>query len=139
MHKVFVFGTLKEGFPNFKTNHGTRVGDEFITNDSFPLYLVGERKSPWLVLEEGKGCPVKGQVFSVSDDVLTEMDNLERINETDGYRRVRVTVSCITSSQEFEVFVYGKPPKMLTNEDIVEELQGEYLLEHAKQYRSRYS
>ncbi|WP_285414832.1 hypothetical protein [Variovorax sp. efr-133-TYG-130] len=28
---VFVFGTLKEGFPNFTTNRGKRVAGEFVT------------------------------------------------------------------------------------------------------------
>lgn len=48
-HLVFVFGTLKEGFPNFATNKGVRRGGDFVTASRYPLYLVGERCSPWLI------------------------------------------------------------------------------------------
>jgi len=46
VHKVFVFGTLKEGFPNFKKNKGIRYRQNFDTKESYPLYLVGVRFSP---------------------------------------------------------------------------------------------
>lgn len=52
-HRVFVFGTLKEGFPNFAVNTGIRLSGNFETEDLYPLYLVGERHSPWLVLNAG--------------------------------------------------------------------------------------
>ncbi|WP_156486258.1 hypothetical protein [Marinomonas sp. TW1] len=49
MAKVFVFETLKEGFPNFNHNQGRRFRREFVTQKAFPLYLVGEGYSPWLM------------------------------------------------------------------------------------------
>ena len=61
MQKVFVFGTLTEGFPNITRNKGVRYGNVFHTKRSFPLFSVGERFSPWLMLEPGKGFPVIGQ------------------------------------------------------------------------------
>jgi gamma-glutamylaminecyclotransferase len=42
--RVFVFGTLKQGFPNFHINRGRRVAGEFATGLAYPLYLVGERR-----------------------------------------------------------------------------------------------
>ncbi|NOH97744.1 gamma-glutamylcyclotransferase family protein [Vibrio sp. 99-70-13A1] len=139
MYQVFVFGTLKEGFPNHKTNKGVRLGSDYLTKEAFPLLLVGERHSPWLVLDEGKGQPVKGQVFTVSENALVQMDRLERINEPDGYRRVTIPVICAETNNELEVFVYGKPKEMTAKSDIRMELSGEYLLEHANMYRSRAS
>lgn len=137
MHKVFVFGTLKQGFPNFKFNQGIRHGSDYVSKESYPLYLVGSRYSPWLVLDKGKGQPVKGQVFLVSDQVLAEMDNLERVHEPDGYRKFSIQVECVTSGKELAAIVYGKPPEMAATADIRLELAGEYLLEHADLYRSR--
>ena len=137
MHKIFVFGTLKEGFPNFKTNKGVRYRGDFETKERFPLYLVGERFSPWLVLNVGEGHPIKGQVFEVSDDVLAEMDTLERITAPDGYRKVSLPVICLESGDEINVLAYGKPPEMLEGAQVMQELAGEYLLEHAALYRSR--
>ncbi|WP_039841607.1 gamma-glutamylcyclotransferase [Vibrio owensii] len=54
MHRVFVYGTLKEGFPNFKSNNGTRYQGKFTTLETYPLYLVGDRYSPWLILDSTK-------------------------------------------------------------------------------------
>src|SRR5438132_9604523 len=86
-HLVFVFGTLKEGFPNFSPNRGTRIPGEFRTRVAYPLYLVGERHSPWLIDEPGQGLHVTGQIFRVNPQALAAMDALERVSEPDGYRR----------------------------------------------------
>lgn len=137
--RVFVFGTLKEGFPNFSVNNGVRYRSEFFTKKSFPLYLVGERYSPWLVLNEGSGFPVKGQVFDVSNSQLSLMDKLERVNEVDGYRRVVIDVVCTDSGDTYSVYMYGKPLEQLKGAQIKAELEGEYTLKHARQYRARYS
>ncbi|WP_111639534.1 gamma-glutamylcyclotransferase family protein [Marinomonas shanghaiensis] len=137
MHKIFVFGTLKEGFPNFGTNKGIRYRGDFKTKERFPLYLVGQRFSPWLVLQAGEGHHVRGQVFEVSDDVLVEMDMLERITAPDGYRKVNMSVICLETGDEIRVLAYGKPPEMLEGAQVMQELAGEYGLEHAALYRSR--
>lgn len=137
MHKIFVFGTLKEGFPNFETNKGVRYRGDFETKERFPLYLVGQRFSPWLILQAGEGHHVRGQVFDVPDDVLVEMDTLERITAPDGYRKVRMSVICLETGDEIPVLTYGKPPEMLEGAQVMQELTGEYGLEHAALYRSR--
>ena len=54
---VFVFGTLKQGFPNAATNRGARWPGNFRTEAAFPLYLVGERHVPWLLNAPGTSCP----------------------------------------------------------------------------------
>jgi len=139
VHKVFVFGTLKEGFPNFKNNKGIRYRQNFDTKESYPLYLVGVRFSPWLILNPGKGQPVRGQVFEVTNDALELMDVLERINEPDGYRKITIWVTCLVSGEELSVFAYVKLPEMVVPGEVQVELTGEYCIEHAELYRSRYS
>jgi len=137
VHRVFVFGTLKEGFPNFHKNQGARVGGEFHTAERYPLYLVGERYSPWLVLSPGIGHQISGQVFEASDSALAEMDLLERVHAPDGYRRETIEVVCQQSAQVSAVMVYGKPVQMLSVAEIKETLAGEYSLAHAALYQSR--
>ena len=90
--RIFVFGTLKEGFPNFATNRGRRVEGEFQTCQRLPLYLVGERFSPWLIDQPGEGFQVAGQVFEVDAATLALMDQLERTHEPDGYVRQTINV-----------------------------------------------
>ena len=137
-HKVFVFGTLKEGFPNFESNKGVRFRAEFRTTLSYPLFLVGERYSPWLILDSGNGYPITGQVFEVSNSALAAMDILERIKEPDGYQRVPIEVSCLATGEIILVWAYGKPKKRLRPEEIKRSLTSEYTLEHAALYRSRH-
>ncbi|MBY7731519.1 gamma-glutamylcyclotransferase [Vibrio splendidus] len=137
MNQVFVFGTLKEGFPNYKVNKGNRLKGSFFTKNKYPLYLIGERFSPWLVLAEGSGHHVKGQVFTVDDEVLAEMDKLERITEFDGYKRIELDVVSEVSGETLLVIAYGKPVGQLDNVDIQLELDGEYKLEHSSLYLGR--
>jgi gamma-glutamylaminecyclotransferase len=139
MHVVFVFGTLKEGFPNFHVNKGARVHGEFVTVDRFPLYLVGERCSPWLVHSAGEGHRVAGQVFQVDDAALALMDQLERVSEPDGYVRVSIEVELRGAPQSvpISVFAYLKPPAQFRLADVRRGPLAEYALDHAALYRSR--
>lgn len=137
MYKVFVFGTLKEGFPNFKTNKGNRLASTFLTKNTYPLYLIGDRYTPWLILDEGKGYQIKGEVYDVSEPVLAEMDELEQTAELDGYRRVELDIYCETTGKYFKGHVYGKTIDQLPGVEIQCELKGEYTLEHAKLFRRR--
>jgi gamma-glutamylaminecyclotransferase len=136
MYKIFVYGTLKEGFPNFEINKGTRLSGNFITNNQFSLYLVSERYSPWLVPDDRKGSNVKGQVFSVDESTLKNMDKLERVSKPDGYHRVEITVKSLESNQEQDVLAYIKLTEQLDTAGIQSKLNDEYLLEHASLYKS---
>jgi gamma-glutamylcyclotransferase (GGCT)/AIG2-like uncharacterized protein YtfP len=48
LHRIFVYGTLKEGFRNHHVNLGTRLPGDFMTEQPFPLYVIGEFGLPWL-------------------------------------------------------------------------------------------
>ena len=134
---VFVFGTLKSGFPNAASNRGRRLPGHFRTLESWPLYLVGERQSPWLVLSRGEGMRVRGQVYAVDAGSLARMDRLERIGLEDGYRRVEIRVLAETNGREYDVFVYGKLPEQLMSAEVREGPLDEYRPEHAALYRPR--
>ena len=136
-HIVFVFGTLKEGFPNFATNRGTRVPGAFRTRQASPLYLVGERHTPWLVDLPGQGSQVAGQLFRVDDAVLAAMDRLERVTEADGYRRVQVELEGGEALDIRSAWAYLKPPAQLRLSEVRQGPLSEYALEHAALYRPR--
>ena len=98
-HLVFVFGTLKENFPNHHKNTGVRQPGSFCTRDRYPLYLVGERHSPWLLEQPGVGHRVTGEVFEVTNAGLAAMNALERVGERDGYHRTAVSISRAAESR----------------------------------------
>ena len=138
-HLIFVFGTLKQGFPNFAINKGRRLPGVFLTKDRYPFYLVGERHSPWLVDRPGEGERVVGQVFEVDEAALKAMDALERVHEPDGYRRVKIPVAPDRddAGASIDVFVYMKQARHF---DLTQAKVGplrEYLPEHAALYRPR--
>jgi len=133
---VFVFGTLKEGFPNFETNRGERMPGNFTTIERYPFYLVGTRCSPWLIDMPGQGERVAGQVFAVDQDALDAMDRLERVTESDGYRRVSVEVEAENGSA-LTAHAYLKQARHLNPRDVHLGPLSEYTLEHAALYRPR--
>ena len=137
MHAVFVFGTLKEGFPNADSNRGSRLSGAFLTSNRYPLYLVGERHSPWLIDSAGEGFQVRGEVYQVDDAGLEQMDRLERVSAADGYRRARVTVVSEVTNTPMEVYVYWKSAEQLDGMQLMLGPMAEYELQHASLYRKR--
>lgn len=132
---VFVFGTLKEGFPNFAINRGVRVPGTFRTRAAYPLYLAGDRHSPWLIDMPHTGARVTGQVFQVDAPVLVAMDKLERVSEPDGYCRRILELEHLESSAVVNAFAYLKPREQLVPADIRKGPLEEYDYEHAALYR----
>lgn len=138
--RVFVFGTLKQGFPNHHRNRGRRVSGRYRTVEAYPLLLVGERHSPWLVDAPGEGLPVYGEVYELEDAALADMDLLERIDQPDGYRRRELLVIDEMSSREQLIQAYLKPVEQylaLPTEEIRSAPLSEYSLTLAASYRPR--
>lgn len=92
LHRIFVFGTLKQGFRNFHVNRGARLGGDVITLQPYPLHIMGPRRLPWLLNRPGEGLPVIGQLFEVDDTTLAAMDVLERVDDPLWYQRQRIAV-----------------------------------------------
>jgi gamma-glutamylaminecyclotransferase len=136
---VFTYGTLKEGFPNFGFNGGIRVGGEFVTMHRFPLYLVGPRRVPWLVNLPGQGERVVGQLFEIDDAGLLQMDALERVDASDGYRRLAIEVveRNRPGATPVVALAYVKLPEQLAEQTIRVGPLFEYTLEHASLYTPR--
>jgi gamma-glutamylaminecyclotransferase len=138
---IFVFGTLKEGFPNFGANSGIRVPGTYVTTLAFPFFLVGERSSPWMMDSPGRGHRVAGQLFDVDEAGLRSMDLLERVSEPDGYVRRQISVRRKGDLQDIEViaFAYLKAPQLLDEKEVRLGPLEEYTLEHSALYRPRTS
>jgi len=133
---VFVFGTLKQGFPNFGTNRGTRVAGVFRTLERYPLYLVGARHVPWLIDSPGHGERVAGEVYAVDAAALAAMDELEGVRRPDGYERRPLRVQA-DDGRELTVQIYMKRPAQLHRPDVMQGPLALYTLEHAALYRRR--
>lgn len=138
MPLVFVYGTLKAGFPNAHVNDGARRPGRFRTQERLPLYLLGDGHVPCVVLSPGAGHQVFGEVYEVTHDSLARMDRLERLGEPDGYLRVAIEVEAVDAGEPgaLTVFVYARPP----DDQVASQAQrigplAEYTAGHALRFR----
>jgi gamma-glutamylaminecyclotransferase len=93
-HRLFVYGTLKKGFPNHDNYMETaKELGKYQTIEKYPLVLCGERYVPCLIYSPGDGHHVEGELYEVDDKCLNRLDALERIQNADGYRRTVIPVS----------------------------------------------
>ena len=93
-HHLFVYGTLKKGFPNHDNYmESAKELGEYQTIEKYPLVLCGERYVPCLIYSPGDGHRVEGELYEVDDECLNRLDALERIQNSDGYRRTVIGVS----------------------------------------------
>ena len=128
MHRVFVYGTLKRGFPN----HGAWMKDypcigRFRTCDAFPLVVGGTWFSPYLIAEPGVGVPVFGEVFELDDRGLEVLDAIEGTDVPNGYRRIGIAVEDADGGAPFDAWTYVKDRAAI--EGIHSEPMAEYALD----------
>ncbi len=94
-HRVFVYGTLKQGFPNAHVMKGRRVSGRFVTVERLALFLMGEGHVPWLLGAGEAGVPgehVEGELYEVAAEDMQALDTLEDIGQPLGYVRAPITV-----------------------------------------------
>lgn len=114
---LFVYGTLKDGFPNRHLNTGRALGGSHRTVLAYPLLVVrlpNEDRAPWLLDQPGQGHRVTGQVFEVDDDALQAMDAFEEVGQPTGYVRIAIELSPVDTDQpRLQAWSYLKPPGQL--------------------------
>lgn len=89
---VFVYGTLKRGFPNHHYMADCRFLSEGRTVERFPLVVGGDWFSPYLLPEAGEGHCVNGEVWEVPEAVMPALDALESVHLPNGYRRREIAI-----------------------------------------------
>lgn len=104
--RVFVYGTLKRGFPNHRYMAGaTYVGDA-LTVDAYPLVVGGLWFTPYLIPEKGEGHRVKGELWDVPEHMMPSLDALESVHLPNGYRRQMIPVVFDGSGEQAEAWTY---------------------------------
>ncbi|XP_041988104.1 putative gamma-glutamylcyclotransferase CG2811 isoform X2 [Aricia agestis] len=82
VHKVFVYGTLKNNEPNHNwlTDPENGVGcfiSEGTTKQKYPLIIATKYNIPFLLFNPGQGHHVRGEIYEVDDKMLSKLDILE--------------------------------------------------------------
>lgn len=109
MHRVFIYGTLKRGFPNHQAGlAAARFLGRVRTHVAFPLVIGGRWFSPYLLDEAGRGQRVFGELFQVDDTGLARLDEMEGVGHPRGYRRILVGLVEPDEKPGGEAFTYVK-------------------------------
>ena len=136
---VFVYGTLKEGFPNHHRNAGRRRAGTYRTRQPYPFYVVklpNEDRAPWLVNRPGQGLRVSGQVFEVEAQTLRTLDAFEEVNTPTGYVRIELELEDVDDgSVVIRAQAFLRPEDHLAQCMAVEGPFDEYTLPLAVGYR----
>ncbi len=102
-HRVFVYGTLKSGF----RNHHLLEGCEFFgAAATVPTYKMIENGFP-VIMPDPEGKPLAGEIYSVDDETLARLDQLER--EGNSYDRTLIDVTLSLAGGErlpTKAFIY---------------------------------
>ena len=106
-HRIFVYGTLKRGFPNHALMQGATFVGDALTIAAYPMIVQGRHFSPVMIPEPGQGHRIVGELWEVEDAKLAALDELESIHLPTGY--IRDTIPVEVDGARFEAGVYFKP------------------------------
>ncbi|XP_070607331.1 gamma-glutamylaminecyclotransferase [Erythrolamprus reginae] len=98
MARVFVYGTLKKGQPNYSHMisgaHGTsQFQGRGLTVEKYPLVIAGKYNIPFLLNKPGKGHRIAGEIYDVDDQMLQFLDEFEGCPNM--YQRTPVSVEVL--------------------------------------------
>jgi gamma-glutamylcyclotransferase (GGCT)/AIG2-like uncharacterized protein YtfP len=102
-HSVFVYGTLKSGFSNHYLLKGCKFFGAAVT---VPTYKMIENGFP-VIMPDPEGKPLAGEIYTVDDETLARLDQLER--EGSSYDRKLIDVNLRLASGErapTKAFIY---------------------------------
>jgi gamma-glutamylaminecyclotransferase len=108
MIELFVYGTLKRGFPLHERGlTGARFLGPYRTVSKYPLYVAGPRFTPMMLDEPGVGMRVEGELYEIGDDRLSWLDAIEHIAEPGNLRAV-IAVEPLIGGPPVSATVYLK-------------------------------
>jgi gamma-glutamylaminecyclotransferase len=104
MNRIFVFGTLKRGFPL----HDRALADaiflgSYRTSERFPMFVAGQWFAPMMMDEPGVGHHVLGELYEVEDRRLKLIDEMESVGIPGNFRSsisvepIRDGVACLAA------------------------------------------
>ena len=129
MTTIFVYGTLKRGFPNYNEQRlGAFYCGNCTTVERYALVIADQYYVPVLLKDNyktAKEC-IAGELYQVDQQTLKWLDKLEGIGKPKGYQRIEIKV-LMASGELKTAYAYMKYHKDL---DIIHnELSSHYALD----------
>eukprot|EP00190_Bangiopsis_sp_CCMP1999_P001711 CAMPEP_0198732592 /NCGR_PEP_ID=MMETSP1475-20131203/37140_1 /TAXON_ID= ORGANISM="Unidentified sp., Strain CCMP1999" /NCGR_SAMPLE_ID=MMETSP1475 /ASSEMBLY_ACC=CAM_ASM_001111 /LENGTH=163 /DNA_ID=CAMNT_0044495735 /DNA_START=24 /DNA_END=515 /DNA_ORIENTATION=- len=130
--RVFVYGTLKQSYPNAPLLAEAEFRGRHRTEKKFPLVVGGEYFSPYLLDRAGEGHHVHGEVYLVNRKTLDFLDEFERVGVN--YTRSLIRVHD-EARRPVHVYTYLKcnyTPELLDSEHMPEYKDTRYVPRHMR-------
>eukprot|EP00667_Euglena_gracilis_P019626 EG_transcript_21060 len=145
---VFVYGTLKRGFPNHGLMRRPPAAGQFCgtarTAARFPLVVATPYRIPFLLDLPGQGHQVVGEVWDVMEDMAWQLDAFEGV-EAGFYQRKLIDLQdykcgsfasrMVKVTQAFAYFRSGGRP---TVSDVASLAKHPHLAEYTQQHAALY-
>ena len=94
--KVFVYGTLRKGAPNYSktlASETARLVGMARTSERYPMRLLSRYNVPFLLRKPGVGQQVVGEVYEVDEAMLSKLDDLgKQAGRLDKLRQIFILV-----------------------------------------------
>ena len=110
---LFVYGTLKRGFPYHNLLKDSKFIDSALTQKKFIMYSNGSYPLIFPDETNKKSGYVKGEVYSVDKNILKILDEFEDVPEE--YLRIKTEVKLLNKGEIISSYVYisSKKPHYL--------------------------
>ncbi len=87
MAKVFIYGTLKRGFPLFDKGLSDATFMGLCQSvQPYPLMIAQDFYGPMMLDQAGQGLVVQGELFEVPDAHMERLDELESVGAKGSFR-----------------------------------------------------
>lgn len=108
MTPIFVYGTLKRGFPlHDQALRDARFIGAVATVERYPLVIGGPWFGPMMFDEPGEGHRIHGELFEVDAGQLAAVDEAERIGEP-GNLKTWLRITSLGGGTVLEALAYPK-------------------------------
>jgi gamma-glutamylaminecyclotransferase len=106
MIMIFVFGTLKRGFPlHSPALDGARYLGVSRTVERWPMLVAGKWFAPMMLPQQGRGVRVEGELYAVTRPQLDAIDRIESVGKPGNLRR-SIVVGPKNGGLRTKAFVY---------------------------------
>ncbi|KAL3045516.1 hypothetical protein OYC64_013728 [Pagothenia borchgrevinki] len=112
MARVFVYGTLKRGQPNYYrmldvANGKAKFLASACTAQKHPLVIAGKHNIPFLLNVPGQGHRIKGEIYKVDEKMLKFLDEFESVPTLYQRTEVKLEVEEWVGEEEKEKMASG--------------------------------
>ena len=122
MTKVFVYGTLKRGFPFFDLG---LADAEFLgpvqTTQPYPMFIAADFYGPMMLDNPGEGLRITGELYEV--DTLDKLDELEDVGKPGSFR-TKIAVEPLGGGVPVDAVGYMK------SEEWLQPLHSDYIADY---------